>query len=154
MRRGEEFAQLVHRILVSGGQDSVRTIAAKMGLSYEVLYARISNRTPFSADEIRDLLRAVSDPRIVSYLLEGTPYVAAERLPGTLHGREDSIWKAAHRVVFEAADVLEAIEAALKDERIDNRDATAIRAEIEAAERVLLGLREYLRQLDGSTRKP
>ena len=46
-----------------------------------------------------------------------------------------------------AADVLEAVEEALTDKRLDHRDALEIRAEIEAAERALASLGETLRRM-------
>jgi hypothetical protein len=152
MSRGEEFADLVHRILVNDDRYSLATAASGMGLLYETLYARVRNRTCFSAEEIRGLIRAVPDPRIVSYFLEGTAFVPVERPPtGAGSGPEAELLTAAHRLIFGASDVLKLIEAALRDGKIDRREAVKIEAELDALERVLLGLREQTKSLRGAT---
>jgi len=145
MQRGQEFAELVHHVLTSDDRHHVKTVAQKMGMTYETLYSRIRNRTCFSAEEIRLLLRSAPDPRFSSFLLDGTDFIAAERFPSSDAAKEHSVYTAAHRVVFRAADVLQAIELALQDNRIDRGEAARIESEIEAAERVLMGLRECLR---------
>jgi hypothetical protein len=50
VKRGQEFADLAHRVLTSAHM--VRSTARQMGMSYESLYARLRSRTCFSADEI------------------------------------------------------------------------------------------------------
>lgn len=52
---------------------------------------------------------------------------------------------ATHRILIEAADVLEAVDHAFNDKRIDHREALKIQQEIEVAERALLALREHIR---------
>jgi hypothetical protein len=152
MSRGEEFADLVHRILVNDNRYSLATAASGMGLLYETLYARVRNRTCFSAEEIRRLIRAVPDPRIVSYFFEGTAFVPVERAPiGVKGGLEAELLPAAHRLVFGACDVLKLIEAVLRDGKIGRREAVKIEPELDALERVLLGLREQTKAQRGAT---
>lgn len=143
--RGGEFAQLVHSIVIAEKKPPASHAAAAMGLDYHTFYARITNRVPFTAEEIRELLRAVPDPRLVSFLLRGTPYVPADRSEPLREGDEEAIHRGATRIVIEATDILEAVETALRDGKIDHRDVIAIRSEIEIAERALATLRARLR---------
>ena len=144
--RGKEFSQLVYQIVIQEKAPSAEQAAAAMGFDYHAFYARVINRVVFSADEIRALLSAVPDPRLVTYLLRGTPYVAADRLEPITASDEEAIHRGATRIVIEATDILEAVEAALRDGRVDHRDAIAIRSEIEIAEHALASLRMRLRR--------
>ncbi len=72
-KRGEEFAQLVHQVLV------MEKVANTCGITYDTFYARITNRVTFSAEELKRLIRAAPDPRFAAYLLANTPFIAAER---------------------------------------------------------------------------
>jgi Phage regulatory protein CII (CP76) len=150
MSRGEDFADLVHRVLVNDDRYSLATAASGMGMLYETLYARVRNRTCFSAEEIRSLIKTVPDPRIVSYFLEATGFVAVER-PATrdVGGPEIELLPAAHRLVFGASDVLKLLEAALREGKVDHREAIKIEGELDALERVLLALREKIKAQRG-----
>lgn len=146
--RGAEFANLAYRVIVTEKRFSAKKVAMNMGLGYDALHSRLVNRTPFSAEEIRRLIRAAPDARFVGWLLRGTPYIGAER--GTALACSDdpdveAIHRSATRIVLEAADVLESVEKALIDRRIDHRDALEIRNEIEVAERALASLGQHLR---------
>jgi len=145
--RGEAFAQLVHSILVGERRYPADEVAEAMGIGYDALYARLRNRVAFTADEIRDLVRAAPDPRLVAYLLRGTAFVPADRVEMDAAGvdQAEAIHRGATRIVIEATDVLRAVEEALSDHRLDHRDALAIRNEIEIAERALASMRERLR---------
>lgn len=150
MSRGEEFADLVHRILVTDDRYSLATAASSMGLLYQTLYAKVRNRTTFSAEEIRGLIRAVPDPRIISYFLEGTAFVPVERPPSRVEGgAAPELLPAAHRLVFGASDVLRLIATALRDGNIPRHEAIKIEAELDALERVVLGLREQVKAQHG-----
>lgn len=147
--RGREFAGLVYTILIAEKRYLAKAIAAEMGIGYDSLHARLVNRTSFTANEIRDLIRAAPDPRLVAYLLRGTAYVPADRADLDPAGvdEEEAIHRGATRIVIEATDVLKAVEEALSDHRLDHRDALTIRNEIEIAERALASLRERLRRM-------
>jgi hypothetical protein len=148
--RGQEFADLAYTVIVTEKRFPLKRVALDMGFGYDALHARIVNRTPFSAEEIRRLIRAAPDPRFAAWLLRGTRFVAAERAEADEGPRDpdvEAIHLAATRIVLEAADVLEAVEVALSDQRLDHRDALEIRAEIEVAERALASLGETLRRL-------
>ena len=144
--RGQRFAELVYQVLIAEKRYSAEATAAAMGLGYDTFYARIRNRIVLSADEIRRLISAAPDPRFVAYLLRGTAYVAADRPPVSKAEDHEAIHRGATRIVIEATDVLEAVEAALADGRIDHRDTITIRNEIEIAERALASLRMRLKE--------
>ncbi len=143
--RGCDFAALAHAAIIVEQRYPLEETAAALGLTYHALYARLSNRVAFSAEEIRALVTAAPDPRFVAYLLRGTPFVAADRLPPEAETAE-TIHRGATRLVIEATDVLEAVETALRDGRLDHREARHIRNEVEVAERALATLRERLRR--------
>lgn len=148
--RGKDFADLAYTIIVAERRWSMKRVASEMGLGYDALHARIVNRTPFSAEEIRRLIRSAPDPRFVGWLLRGTRFVAAERIEGEdeADGADaDAIQNAAMRIAIEVADVLAAVQDGLADRRIDHRDALEIRDEIEIAERALATLAEHLRRI-------
>lgn len=149
--RGRDFAMLVHQVIIDERRHSVKVVARAMGLSEHAFYARTANRVPFTADEIRRLMTAAPDPRFAAYLLRGTPYVAADRPSETTETPEEHIHWGATRLVIEATDVLESVETALRDGRIDHRDALLLRKEIEIAERAIASLRTLVRRVAPSS---
>ena len=142
--RGEYFASLVSKAIANSDRYKRSSIAKGIGMSYPSLDNRLHARTPFSADEIRRLIAFFPDPSLVSYLLRGTAFIAAERIEAGITEEEEAIFKAAHRIVLEASDVLRAVDEALLDRRIDHRDAAKICEEVEDAERGLISLRDYI----------
>lgn len=148
--RGKDFADIVYTILVVEKKPDIAEVAEALGMTYAALHSRLINRTCFSADEIRALVRNVPDPRLVSYLLDGTKFVAADRAvaDGDAADQEigkpalrDAIQRAATRVVVEAADVLEIIDAALAGGGMDHRDERLVLKEINETEQALASLR-------------
>ena len=151
MGRGKEFAELAHQIIINDHKWSAANVAQAMGMDYNGLYARLCNRTMFSAEEINRLLKVVPDPRFVSHLLRDTPFVAADRTE-VGEGEEvfDSMLRMAIRMIGEASDVAECIECALRDGQVDHREAPLILAEIEEAERALANLQRHVRQISSN----
>ena len=142
--RGFDFASLVHRILTTEQTYSSKDVAAQIGLEYDAFYARLRNRTVFSADEIKSLIRAMPDARLVAYLLEKTPFVAADRIEASVGSEEEHLYRATNRIVLEATEVMRAMHQALTDQRVDHQEAILIRKEIEQAERALASLRVHI----------
>ncbi|WP_170432141.1 phage regulatory CII family protein [Ruegeria arenilitoris] len=142
--RGSDFASLVHRILTTEQTYSAKDVAARIGLEYDAFYARLRNRTVFSADEIKLLIQAMPDARLAAYLLDKTPFVAADRIETSVGFEEEHLYRATNRIVLEATEVLRAMHQALTDHRIDHQEAIQIRAEIEQAERALVSLRVHI----------
>ncbi|PLW75018.1 phage regulatory CII family protein [Cohaesibacter celericrescens] len=145
--RGKHFSFLVRQAITNSERHQIATVAAGTGMSYHAFYQRLEGKTPFSADEIRRIIACFPEPSLVSYLLKDTAYVAAERIDAERSDEEEAIYQAAHRIVFEASDVLKVVDIALRDHRIDHRDITSITKEIEDAERSLISLREYVSTL-------
>jgi hypothetical protein len=143
--RGQSFAELVHRVLTSEPAYDIETVAAAMGMPYHTFYNRLRHQTPFTADEIRRLFAVAPDPRFVHFLLDGTPFMPAERLEEADGASDEiSIQRGAERIAFESADILRAAYLAMGDNRIDHREAAQIREEIDTAERALASLKMHL----------
>jgi len=111
-QRGRAFADIVYTILIVEKTYPVGMVATALGMNYAAFHSRLINRTCFSADEIQNLLEVVPDPRLASYLLERSIFVAAERSSGAAEPVA-SLQRGATRVVIEATDVLELVDAAL-----------------------------------------
>ncbi|NOD35614.1 MULTISPECIES: phage regulatory CII family protein [unclassified Ruegeria] len=142
--RGSDFASLVHRILTTETLYKSKDVAEGMGLKYDALYSRLRNRTVFSADEIKSLIRVMPDPRIVGYLLEKSCFVAADRLEDSEIDDEENLYRATNRIVLEAAEVMRAMHQALEDKHVDHKEAVQIQADIREAERALVALRVHI----------
>ncbi|MEQ8585017.1 MAG: phage regulatory CII family protein [Thalassobaculaceae bacterium] len=140
------FAALVHRVLVSERKWSVEQVAQDMGMSYEMLYARLVGRTAFKPAEIGALLRAAPDKRFVRQLLAYTIFLAVDRTPFDGLPEEKSLERGGIRAVIESAGVMEAIEEALRDNKVDHVDRLRVADEIDDAEAALAGLRARLQE--------
>ncbi len=137
-----DFHDLIYNLLVVEKSPTVEIAAQKMGMSYDMLYARVSNRVPFRAHEIRALISAVDDKRLADYFLQDSTYIAVERaLPNSDGSVESDVYQGAARYVLQAASVLRAIDDGLADQHIDHRERLAIEREIHEAERALAALR-------------
>nr|WP_321458179.1 phage regulatory CII family protein [uncultured Cohaesibacter sp.] len=145
--RGKQFGFLVRKAIAESNRYDIASVAKGIDMSYQAFYQRLQGNTPFSADEIRRLIAFFPAPALVGYLLKGTAFVAAERIDNKEACGEDHIFQAAHRIVFEASDVLEVIDQALKDKKIDHREVITIMEAIDDAERSLLSLREFVASL-------
>lgn len=138
------FADLAHRILVHERGWSLQEVAEKMGMKYHTLYARLRGRVSFTPEEVRSLLAIVPEARLANFLLEGTPFIAVDRIATQAQGGDGDVHLSATRTVLETADVLRAVEISLLDKKIDHQDKLRISAEINEAERALAALRARL----------
>ncbi|MBB3661079.1 hypothetical protein FHX15_006354 [Rhizobium sp. BK650] len=141
-QRGRAFADIVYTILIVEKACPVEVVASALNMNYAAFHSRLISRTCFSAEEIQSLLEIVPDPRLASYLLEKSIFIAAERSSAT--GQEQpagSLQRGATRVVIEATDVLELVDAALAGGGMDHRKQRLVLKEIEDAERALASLR-------------
>lgn len=114
--RGSDFAHIVYTLLVVEKPMTFEEVAFALGMSYAILHSRIIARSAFSADEIRSLLRLLPDQHLASYLLDGTKIVAADR--ETVDSDQSvfvnaSIQRGATKVVVDAAEILELVDASL-----------------------------------------
>ena len=143
--RGEDFAHIVYTLLVVEKVRSIHEVANEIGMSYAVLHSRMIGRSTFSADEIRNLLKALPDPRLVGYLLEGTSFVPAGRIDGNDEASatkpDMAIQRGATRVVVEAAGILDLVDASLAGGGLDHRHRGLLVREIVEAEQTLASLR-------------
>ncbi|MGO1118094.1 phage regulatory CII family protein [Rhodovibrionaceae bacterium A322] len=140
-----DFNDLIYSLLVVEKSPSVEETAKAMGMSYDMLYARIRDRVPFRAHEIRALIAAVGDKRLADYFLTDSAYIAVDRsMPDSDGSVEGDVYQGAARYVLQAASVLRAVDDGLADQHIDHRERLAIEQEIHEAERALAALRARL----------
>ncbi|MBP2463619.1 MULTISPECIES: hypothetical protein [unclassified Rhizobium] len=83
------------------------------------------------------------DPRLASYLLDGSAFVAAERMNPPVDHRlaNRAVQRGATKVVVEAADILELVDAVLAGGGLDHRHKRLLMKDIAEAERALATLR-------------
>lgn len=148
---GATFADLAHRILVHERGWSLQEVAEKMGMKYHTLYARLRGRVSFTPEEVRGLLAIVPDARLANFLLDGTPFIAVDRMlaQGMDATGDADVHRGATRSVLEVSDVLRAVELGLSDAKIDHQDRARIVSEINEAERALAALRARLTPTQG-----
>ena len=148
---GATFADLAHRILVHERGWSLQEVAEKMGMKYHTLYARLRGRVSFTPEEVRGLLAIVPDARLANFLLDGTPFIAVDRMlaQGMDATGDGDVHRGATRSVLEVSDVLRAVEIGLSDSKIDHQDRARIVSEINEAERALAALRARLTPTQG-----
>ncbi|MCJ2103074.1 hypothetical protein [Methylobacterium sp. E-046] len=132
-------------------------VADAMGMSYASLHARLINRTSFSADEIKKIIVQVPDIRLIEYFLETTDFIPVHRQVaryegGVIHSLPPadvvSVQREASRIVIDATDVLEFVDAGVAGGQIDHRVARLALQAIKATERALASLRFTLRAFD------
>lgn len=144
--RGFDFAVLVHEILIDSRNEwTIENIADRLGVTYEVLYARLGTnmRVAFSADEIRELIRQMPDPRLLYYLLDGTPFIAVDRLQPDFQNEQNLVLKMMSAVA-EVGDIAKQMGVALGDNKIDHQDRSRLLNEVVEAEHALANLRAGL----------
>jgi len=144
--RGKEFADLVYTILVVEKSPGLDEAARLLGMTYATLHSRVIARTCFSADEVRELIRVRPDPRLVSYLLDGTRFVPADRPaaigePSLQEPEDNLIQRVATRIVVEAAHVLDIVDASIAGGGLDHRQEALVLDKIACTERALASLR-------------
>lgn len=143
--RGKEFADLLYTLLVVEKTPSIGEAARSLGMTYATLHSRVVARTCFSADEIRELIRMKPDPRLVSYLLDGTSFVAADRaVAGRSSHRalgDRQVQRGVTRVVVEAANVLDIVDASIAGGGLDHRREAIVLEKIADTERALASVR-------------
>ncbi len=144
MERGKEFSELVYRLLLIDKVAPVEDVAAILEMSYHSLHARLHNKTLFSAEEIRQLAQSLNSVEILDFFLDGTDLMVFERADAIDAKDSDSVFRRTNHLAIETANVLEAVETAMKDNRIDHRDTAMIKKEIAEAERALAAIRQAL----------
>ena len=92
-------------------------------------------------NEVGSLIQVAPDVRFVDYLLDGTRFVAIDRMEDDDLETTKQIMDTAVNSVHAVSAVLKTTNRALEDDRVDHRERSRIRARLEDAERELATLR-------------
>ena len=141
MERGNDFADLIYKILVVEKQSPVQEVADKLGMSFHSLHGRIHHKILFSPEEIKQLVIILNNPEIIDYFIKATGMIAVSREEGILDDDHVSIFRRTNLLTIETANVLGAVEEAMSDNKLDHRDRKVIADEILQTERSLATLR-------------
>lgn len=151
--RGEEFSQLVGRVL-GETRDGIQNAAEGFKTSYQTFYSRLARgRVVFSADEIRRLISITQRRELVDYILADTGFLAVKRISAeagteseaaTAYATHDQIQQGAKSNIYVATEILQEVDKALTDRKIDHQDKTRILEDVHKAEVALASLREHL----------
>lgn len=144
-----DFAQLAHKLIIIEKVKTAEDVAKDMGLIYDTLYARLNQRVSFRPTEVRALISALKDIRLASTLLDGTPFIPADRPQESDAGGND-VSHLTQSLVLQISDVLRAVMKGLEDKRLDHRDRAKILEETIEAEAMLASLRVLLEEQQGS----
>lgn len=137
-----DFAQLAHKLIIIEKVRTAENVARDIGLNYDTLYARLNQRVAFRPTECRALIASLEDIRLASTLLDGTPFMPADR-PTETEG-EGGVVELTHQVVIQVSGILRAVSQGLKDKRLDHRDRAKVLEETIEAESMLASLRMLL----------
>jgi len=147
--RGREFADLVYTVLIAEKKWPLKDVAERMGMQYATLHARLHRRVVFSPEEVRDLIAAAPDLRLVEFFLDKTPFIPVDRRSLPAGSAVETLHLGATRSVLEVTDVLRAVEKGMSNARLDHRDRAKINKEIAEAEHALAALRQRLEAENG-----
>lgn len=135
------FAMLAYQLLVVEKLVSLEAAAEKLGLTYATLHGRLTSRTRFRAEEIRQLIAMIPDQRLLQFFADDSGYVLAKKADGTLD-EAVSIRQAVAHSVREAIDVMQVVVASLEAGTfLDHRDRAAIMKEVKEAEGAIATVR-------------
>ena len=135
------FAQLVYQLLVVEKIGKVPEVAAALKLSQDTLYGRLRSRSKFRPVEIRGLVEALDDQRLLRFFADDSRFVVARR-PQADDASHD-IRKATAHALHEAIDLMQIIVSALEDgPMLHHDDRAAILNEVKEAETAIANLRE------------
>lgn len=140
---GDEFAALVRQILVVEKRQSIRDVAAALGMEYANFHARVCGRVCFKAAEISQLIHAVPDLRLCDFLLRNTPYLAVQR-PRQAEASNESALHAAIRLASECLATIEQITDSLMEGQLDPVGYDRLLTHVGEAERAVGNLRAAL----------
>lgn len=135
------FAMLAYQLLVVEKLISLEDAAEKLGLTYATLHGRLTSRTRFRAEEIRQLIAIIPDQRLLQFFADDSGYVLAKKADGLLD-EAVSIRQAVAASVREAIDVMQVVVASLEAGTfLDHRDRAAIMKEVKEAEGAIATVR-------------
>ncbi len=145
--QGKSFATLLYKLLIVEEVQSVKQVAAALGMKEQSLYSRLYGRVRFSVEESRDILRILSDVRVADFMLDGSDFVAVSR--SEEHASEgEGVRNQASSTLFDVTDLMREVEVSLSDDgRIDHREKVKIEERLLEAERSLTALRKTVKGL-------
>ncbi|MCP4559170.1 MAG: hypothetical protein GY873_29155 [Bosea sp.] len=138
------FASLAHRLLIQEREAdfSIESVAGRMGMSYDMLYSRLIQRTAFRPAEVTRLIATTRNMRLAQEILASTPFIAAKS-PQAAPAEAELIDLTLDHVEH-SIEVLGAVREAIADKRIDHRDRLRLLAKIREAESILATLRVHV----------
>jgi hypothetical protein len=133
------FSELAYQIIVVERRGRVAELAGALGVSAPVVYSRLNGRTRFRPDEVRRLIEALDDQRLLRFFADNSRYVVARRPIGE---EVEAITDATAKTLHEAIDLMQIVTGALEDGlKLDDRDRRAILKEVKDAETAIANLR-------------
>jgi hypothetical protein len=143
------FSNLVKKVM-QDREVTMQALSGMIDMKYDALSSRFrSNGSPFSPDEVRNIIGAMPDVRLVNYILSGTDYIGAERVDeedNPVHAMRD-LRETAIRMSIEAADANHAILRALADNKICHKDYIVLEQELEIAEAAVATVKQHVRTM-------
>jgi len=133
----DTFSKLVHQTLSSDNSYNIKEIAHEMAMEYDTFYARIIGRVMFKPEEIKRLLEIVQDIKLISYFLENTNYIAANKIKIPENPESSEVLDGVQELVLDAADVLKSAKTAMNDKFINPNENRDILEKMEEVERTL-----------------
>ena len=144
----KDFAHLLYTLLIVEEVQSVKEVAAELGLKEQALYARLYGRVRISVGEARRLIEILNDSRIPDFLFKESQFVAINRQPCDTAGGSENVRTQATSTMFDVTDVLREVEISLADDgRIDHQEKARIQQRMAEAERSLAALRHTLGEI-------
>ena len=138
------FFSLVRQILMVEKRYSVTEIAARLGMNYATLYARVSGRGFFSPEELRRLLHFVPDIRLADWLLADSAFIPATRIEKTDPALSISALDHAVQTADRALSLVKELSAGAVEEDFDPERRERIAAQLNEMERGIATLRLVL----------
>ncbi|HTP77041.1 MAG TPA: phage regulatory CII family protein [Rhizomicrobium sp.] len=145
------FWEIARQLLVVEKVRPLGDVAQSVGMEYATLYSRVNGRTPFRLDEARALLVEVPDVRLADALLQGTSFMAVERLDELGWGKPTDAIESALQSAREMLEILTDINTATASRRLDKASRTHIEQHLHEAERALARLKLALPHLTVAT---
>lgn len=138
-----DFASLCYQIIVVEKVVRTAEVAERIGLSSAALYGRLRGRSAFRAEEIRRVIAAVPDQRLIRFFADDSRYVIAERPKA--EASMQNLHAATAAILREAIDIMEVVhEAMARGLPMSWRDRALMLTEVKQAETATANLRAVI----------
>lgn len=141
----QTFASVLREILLNEQRRTLKDVAEEVGLSARNFYGRVTGRIQFTPDEINRVLRAVPEPRLADWLLDGTGLTCTRRISPSPHDPSVSAVDLALHSVEESMAALRSILQMRAPGTITPGALATAQAHVEQAQRQLAALQVNLR---------